>query len=985
MTGKDWKPSRPAFAVVFYRKPDGTLAGLVAEIVTLRWGIGDHTDVIPLRRMALSSSLALLSLLYCACQGGKGVGGPAPDAHGAPQEGDGGAARGVASSEPASPDAGAPPSRDEICARAPAAHAAGLDGKKPFTDLDAHCNKGNAFCDVVDKSPDPKATCFVANDNIARAERESLGAKGPPSTSSAWDGKSAPKFLDRIDAHLHLTREEKDALARNRFVVLDRVPYHDYAAAFHDVFQEELPLFVGVDPILYAVFRGTELALERVERTRLVPALASLLKKLRGGLAASAAAMDADTRNDLDVYLGVAAELASSRARDDSKKTKLSAIRGGDEAAIMGLVEDAHNERALKEITLFGRPRMIDFSQLEPRGHYLRSPGESQGLESYFMAVMWLSRTEWNLVSRSSRSSHPGPGPDPRETPREVKDALALAELVDRTGAATELRVFEEVYTSFAGKREDLPPARLSELARAKGIRSTDAEAADKLKAAIGDGFKRTARTHFTVGGAPELPVIMTMLGPRIVPDAAPLTRVVHDSVPERKWLGAADAGYALGHDRAQSFIPDFTRTPGLPQAFAGARAEMRSNAAAARDIYGSWLRAVLALGDAPTGVLPSFTKGAAYADHRLNSALVGYGEIRHAFVLLAAQGYDAYGCEIPDAYVEPLPAVFDALLTHVRNMRAVAKGWEGLERVIAALAQIARDETNGKSLTEPQRRWLAMVSEHIANGGYVSTGEPPKWTGWYFDMFEDREHGATKGTSFIADYFTLTNAGEVAYLGGEGPRLGVFIVDTNGEPRAMVGPVAKGFEVHAPIAGRLNDEKVFEPETKKLAAWRASYAVPERPEPPLGLQGEVVQCGDVVDRRREMMGYPVPAAPGASGAAAKTKPPAPIEWRVAVRSTRARAGRTSVTLLDHHGDPLTAKLVLEVGTEWQVGVFDLTPELAKAHYGVEALHVRVEDLPGGPFDYVTSPSVFSGKDHNADGKAPERPLGPGSFFIGGK
>jgi hypothetical protein len=443
-----------------------------------------------------------------------------------------------------------------------------------------------------------------------------------------------------------------------------------------------------------------------------------------------------------------------------------------------------------------------------------------------------------------------------------------------------------------------------------------------------------------------------------------------------------------LGHDRARAFIGDFDRVPGLAQAFSSARAELRGNATAAKDVYGSWLRAVLALGERPSGVVPSFVASEAYADHRLNSALVGYGQLRHAFVLLATQGYDAYGCEIPDAYVEPLPAVFEALLAHVRGMRAYASGWEGLERVLAMLAGIARDETNGKKLTEPQRRWLAMVSEHIANGGYVSTGEPPKWTGWYFDMFEDREHGATSSTAFVADYFTLTNAGQVAYLGAEGPRLGVYIVDTNGEPRAMVGPVAKGFESHAPIAGRLDDAKVWEPSTVKVAPWRASFAVPERPQPALGLLGEVVRCGDPPPSTAPYGAFRVPPVPP-SDPATPAGPTAPAEWRVAVRSVRAAPGPTRVTLLDHHGDPLTEGLELDVGGEWKVGAFDLTDELVNARYGVEAVHVRVLDLGRsrtgvGPFDYTTSPSVFAGKDYDADGKGPTRPRGPGYFTIGG-
>lgn len=906
----------------------------------------------PLRPLLPVLAAGVALLVAGACRGNKGAGAPPSEAR----------AREAAAttSESDAPrhavDAGAALSRDEICAATPVARTSGLSGAKPFTDLDAHCIAPDYFCDSVEKSPDPKATCFVANDNIARAERESRAARGDKTASSPRDGSKPPKYLDRIDAHLHLTREERAALASHRFVVLDRLAYSNYAHAFHDIFQEQLPLFVGVDPILHAVFRGTELALERVERKRLVPALAAMLRKLRGGLAASAAGMDAQTRGDLDVYLGVAAGLAAPPAYGETRR--LSVLRGGDDAAIAALVEAATGgQKTLTEVALFGRSRMIDFSQLEPRGHYLTGPGASDGLEGYFRSVMWLSRVELNLISRSSRSSHPGPGPDPRETPREVKDALALAELASRTGASAELRAFDDVYTTFAGRREDVPPEKLLEIARAKGLRSSDPEVAAKLRSAVGDGFKRTARTHFTVEGAPDLPAILTLLGPRVVPDVAPLTRLVHDAVPDRKWLAAADAGHVLGHDRARAFLPDFDRAPGLPQAFAGARAELRANAAAAKDIYGSWLRAVLAIADRPTGVLPSFTTTDAYADHRLNSALVGYGQIRHAFVLLAAQGYDAYGCEIPDAYVEPLPAVFDALLAHVRKMRTLSTGWKGLERVIATLAAIAHDETNGRTLTEPQRRWLAMVSEHIANGGYVSTGEPPKWTGWYFDMFEDREHGATSSTSFIADYFTLTNAGEIAYLGAEGPRLGVFIVDTNGEPRAMVGPVAKGFETHAPIAGRLADDKVFDAATTRTAPWRASYAVPARPDPALGLEGAVVRCEH--------------------------------DWRVAVRSLRAAAGPTSVTLLDHHGDPLSRELVLDVDDGWKVGAFALSPELVKARYGVEALHVRVADLARsgagvGSFDYTTSPSVFAGLDYESTGTMPKRPTGPGYFTIGG-
>src|SRR5262249_10451195 len=221
------------------------------------------------------------------------------------------------------------------------------------------------------------------------------------------------------------------------------------------------------------------------------------------------------------------------------------------------------------------------------------------------------------------------------------------------------------------------------------------------------------------------------------------LTRLVHDRTPDRYELGAADVAYALGHDRAKRLLKDdLAHFTDLQRQLDAARVDVR-HGTEGNDVYAHWLRAIVALSAEPSGPLPSFVFKDAYRDMRMSSALVGFGQLRHAFVLLAAQGYDAYGCEIPDAYVEPLVPVWDALVDHVRNVRRSTGGFAGLERVLTMLRDIARTEASGAALSEAQRRWLGMVAEHVPNGGYEETSEPPKWTGWYFDMFEDREIGA--------------------------------------------------------------------------------------------------------------------------------------------------------------------------------------------------------------------------------------------------
>src|SRR5690606_24628864 len=130
--------------------------------------------------------------------------------------------------------------------------------------------------------------------------------------------------------------------------------------------------------------------------------------------------------------------------------------------------------------------------------------------------------------------------------------------------------------------------------------------------------------------------------------------------------------------------------------------------------------------------------------------------------------------------------------------------------------------------------------------GGWVDSGAPPKYTGWYFDLFPDRELGAQKPGELVADYFTLTNADRVVHVGAERPRLGVFVIDTGGQPRAMVGPVAKGYELATSIAGRVGDAGARDA-SGKTGFWR-SYLAPAPAAPPMHVQ--VVDCAALSQKR---------------------------------------------------------------------------------------------------------------------------------------
>lgn len=696
------------------------------------------------------------------------------------------------------------------------------------------------------KPHDPKDVCAVADSNLARAEGAILaaaGAGGPIAAHAAWDRKTAPARLDIVDRRFSLTKRERALLGSNGFVVMERREYSTYAWALHDVYQSQLPIYVSADAILHAVYASNDHLLARIESSLLVPMLGRSLSAMHCALADAASSYPPEVARDLDLYLTVARSLLAD--------VPVPSVLGTD-AEAAPLVADARKASGMVTVELFGRPRLVDWSQYEPRGHYAGPTPPAEGaaepraeeahgppLAAYFRAAMWLSRIEMNLVSRSSRSSSPEPLPDPRETPREAIAAVALADLVERAHAGTDIARLDRAWSLLAGRREDVTVADMAKLREKAGISKIELSAFEKLKTAIGNDFQRTARLHPMPDGSKVLPAITTLLGPRVVADAAAFRPLVNSEVPSRYLVSSGDVAYVLGLDRGKTYLAsDLAQFPTLGAQLDVAR-DIVKNAPDSGDLYGAWLGALRGVSGAPAGVVPSFMTTPAYDDLRVNTLVAGYGQIRHNYVLMAGQSYDEGGCEIPDGWVEPLPAVYAGIAEYAsRGLTALGdldpKDRTGsiayfseLRRVSRVLGTIAKHELEGRALTDEEKRFLGMVVEMTPG----SSGGGPTYTGWYFDIFRGRWEEGLATASFTADYHTSTYVKQVVYAGATAPRMGVFVVDAGGPPRVMVGPVARAYELTGSLDKRLDDESGLAAPDKR-DPWAASYTA-EAPQAP--------------------------------------------------------------------------------------------------------------------------------------------------------
>jgi hypothetical protein len=168
------------------------------------------------------------------------------------------------------------------------------------------------------------------------------------------------------------------------------------------------------------------------------------------------------------------------------------------------------------------------------------------------------------------------------------------------------------------------------------------------------------------------------------------------------------------------------------------------------------------------------------------------------------------------------------------RDLTHGARHFQRMGKVLRVLRHIVDDELANRPLSQEEQRFLSMVAELTQDTDVETTGFPPLYTGWYFDLFFAREEDGMREAGFIADYFTSQE--QISYVGATAPRLALFVVDTGGGPRAFVGPVARAFEVHTKPGRRLDDQAVKD--LKSLEEpWAKSYTVPGPPTPDVALR----------------------------------------------------------------------------------------------------------------------------------------------------
>jgi len=688
-------------------------------------------------------------------------------------------------------------------------------------------------------------------------------------------GAGEPRSYD-----FRLNEEELAVFKKCGFVVSERLGAPTFAEVFYRLYNDDLPVFVSADAILHAWHRSYLAMLEELEEVYLSDALGQILSSMAERIPDAwdnhGDGVLSESILDADYFLAVGRSLLAGSAvptylRQDQRVSQ---------------TLDAISREQLEEFELFGRRRVVDFSQFKVRGYY----EETERLRRYFKAMMWNGRIDLRVAGNPKEDS-----------PRELGAAIVLHDLLDKSGRFDLWLEFDEILQAFVGWTDSMTFAQLSDLLSAAGIHSLadvhGMETLERLQSEIAKGQigVQNIRGHYYKSpfgpGQIRLPRSFTVFGQKFVLDSWAFSKVVfddiiwdEDGVPGvedkvlRRIPSALDAAFAVfGNNQV---VPELVSRitdhegrkfrDGLP--YQHNLAAVRNVVDSQKDstwkdnIYMCWLAALRELSGPTTGAeYPESMRTRAWAMKTLNTQLASWTQLRHDTILYAKQSYTGgLICSYPAGFVEPRPRFWQRIKEMALHAAALIEGvtfnstgqgasfarsqesqvgfLQHFSEVVGTLQGIAEKELVQESFTPEETAFLGDLIERQLD--YIGQR---LYSGWYPSIFYRRSfradsptfqgHGADKWDALVVDVHTdppdliAGDPGCVLHEGVGNLHLLMIAVDNGDDRMVYAGPVLSHYEFEVAGVSRIADsEWKDDVGAKNLPPnpdWTESYLIP--------------------------------------------------------------------------------------------------------------------------------------------------------------
>ncbi len=666
-------------------------------------------------------------------------------------------------------------------------------------------------------------------------------------------------YLDSVALKLKMTGDEESLLGKNLFFVTERLSYHNFGQAFHEIYNFDLPVFVSTDAILHALHMSYDNILKTMEREIMAINLEKYLKSLYYNFDKlekkyGANSEMAPSLSDADLYITIAYSLILD---------KLQIPHTASAESVKAVWEAIRSEKmvSMPLFTYPGRNRNLDFSQFTVRGHYVYTQQDQwmnlKSLEPYFRTMMWLGRTDFLLTP---------PPSNPWEKPwstieiQRMQMGACLVNELDLHSDSRDLFEFNDRVISYlVGESDNITPEQFGNILQKLGISDAsvlcDTNRVNGLLSALNSnpelGQKILSDFFLMDPGSDTpgvLPVSYRLSGQRFIIDSYILGSVVYDRLVymgtkvKRMMPMPLDVLFSLGNNDVVPLLKDEF----LKYHYAGQLANLRylidskPDAFWSGSLYNVWLNAIRELNPpGETEMQPLFMKSAGWHQEKMNTQLASWSHLRHDNLLYAKQSYTGgTGCSFPHSYIEPYPSFYGRLKQFATDaatffgklsvsgyaLENVVNFFPRFAGVMGKLEILAKKQLEGVLFSDEENKWLQTML--FSKGG---SGTPP-YSGWYADLFFD-PWDAAKGDFTVVDVHTQPTdesgnvVGKVLHAGVGRVNLGVFIAPSPSDKNklmAFTGPVMSYYETITDQFKRMTDQ-----EWEKLV-W--ANTLPERP-----------------------------------------------------------------------------------------------------------------------------------------------------------
>jgi hypothetical protein len=649
------------------------------------------------------------------------------------------------------------------------------------------------------------------------------------------DALSNYAWFDSINLKFHLTGYEREMIAKNGFVVSQRLRYGKFVDALDAVYAKDIPVMITTDMMLFALHASYDAILKKLEIEKMRPNLVDLLTKMQSSYSEMAAKYSSypqlnNSLNDVDIYISIPLALLGKT------NSTVNPLNQSEFEVIMSQI----NAEGYADMSLFSEHvRHIDFSQFKPRGHYTDEfllSGSVSTLSDYFKAMMWLGRIDFLLTPPPAAGEPPWTKED---IWRMNASAALLDESIDLADARNKLDENDHIIELLVGSQDNLSPTELHSILKSTSINDASdlidsskyAEFKKQLVATPGSDQKILSDVFMMNPSSqtPDtLPVSFKLSGQRFIIDSYFFSQLVYDRIifnGQKIWRplpSTLDACFILGNNDALNLLKDEINTYNYATQLSSLRTltDLFDTAFWQQSLYNSWLNCIRQLNKKPTWEgMPFFLSSAAWQHEKINTQLASWSQLRHDNILYVKPSYTgSMGCSYPYSYIEPYPLFYMALSSFAVKAKeffsevvanpVIENYFTTLSNTCNSIKRILDKQMSGVQFTNEETSFLQSMLFKTTDMPCL----PPVYTGWYKDLLFD----AGK-ESVVADVHTQPTdeagniVGNVLHAGTGEVNLGIFMARgpaPENKLMAFAGPLMSYYETVTSNFSRYNDKE---------------------------------------------------------------------------------------------------------------------------------------------------------------------------------